>query len=231
MNSINGLTRSANALRYWERKQEVLAHNLANANTDGFKAERVFARLIEDAVTVADTRTDRTAGTLRQTHAPLDLALDGDGFFVVETPNGERLTRGGSFRLNENGQVADANGNLLLGMGGPLTIPPGTLEIDGVGVLRVDGVEVGQLRVETVPADADLVHEGGTLFLPDENRQPVGPESRQVRQGYLEDSNVNTIGSMVDMIAVQRAYTAVQKAITTLDAIRGTAANELGKPV
>jgi flagellar basal-body rod protein FlgF len=85
-------------MHYWERRQEVLANNLANANTDGFKAERVFARLMGDAMTAGDTRTDRTAGTLRQTHAPLDLALADDGFFVVETPDGERLTRGGSFR-------------------------------------------------------------------------------------------------------------------------------------
>jgi flagellar basal-body rod protein FlgF len=231
MSTINGLTRAASAMQYWERRQEVLAHNLANANTDGFKAERVFARLMGDAMTVVDTRTDRTAGTLRPTHAPLDLALADDAFFVVETPNGERLTRGGSFRLDDDGRIADMSGNLLLGDGGPITVPPGTLEIDGAGVVRVDGEAVGQLRVEAVPADAQLVHEGGTLFLPDPDRQPIGADTRPVRQGFLEDSNVSTIGSMVDMISVQRAYTAVQKAITTLDAVRGTAVSDLGRPV
>jgi flagellar basal-body rod protein FlgF len=231
MSGINGLTRAAGAMRYWERRQEVLANNLANANTDGFKAERVFGRLMGDAMTVTDTRTDRSVGTLRPTQAPLDLALAGDAFFVVQTPNGERLSRGGSFSLNESGQIADANGNLLLGEDGPITVPPGALEIDGAGALRVAGQEIGQLRVETVPADAPLLHEGGTLFLPDPDRQPAPPESRMVRQGFVEDSNVNTIGSMVDMISVQRAFAAVQKAITTLDAVRGTATNELGKPV
>lgn len=231
MSEINGLTRAASAMRYWERRQEVLANNLANANTDGFKAERVFARLMGDALTVTDTRTDRSSGTLRPTQQPLDLALDGDGFFVVQTPNGERLSRGGSFQLDAEGRIADANGNLLLGDGGPITVPTGTLEIDGAGVLRVGGEPLGQLRVETVPADAQLQHEGGTLFLPHPERAPLAPGSTPVRQGFVEDSNVNTIGSMVDMISVQRAFAAVQKAITTLDAVRGTATSELGKPV
>ena len=107
---INGLTRAAHALRYWERRQEVSANNLANANTTGFKAERAFGQLAGDALTVTNTQTDLRAGALSQTHAPLDLALAGDGFFVVQTAGGERLTRGGTFELDAEGRIADCGG-------------------------------------------------------------------------------------------------------------------------
>ena len=224
------MTRAAYALRYWERRQEVAANNLANVNTDGFKAERVFARLMGDAQTVIDTSTDLRPGTFKPTGAPLDLALEGDAFFVVETPDGERFSRGGSFRLDEGGRIVDANGNALLGEGGPLIVPPGTPEIDGSGTLRVGEETIGRLRVETPAEGAGLAHEDGTRFVSDAPGEPIAPEARRVRQGMLEESNVSTIGSLVDMISVQRAYSAVQKTVVTLDSIRQTIANEIGKP-
>ena len=97
MPPVNGLTSAAASLRYWERRSEVTAHNLANASTDGFKAERVFGRLLGaggEGGTVAQTATDLRAGTFRTTDNPLDLALGTDGFLVVNTPAGERFTRG-----------------------------------------------------------------------------------------------------------------------------------------
>jgi flagellar basal-body rod protein FlgF len=226
---INGMIRSANALHYWERRQEIAAHNLANADTNGFKAERVFARLIGDAIPVADTSTDRRVGTLKPTEAPLDLALADGAFFVVETPGGERLSRGGSFTLDPEGRIVDARGNFLLGENGPITPGGGTIEIDGAGVMRVDGKEVAQLRVETIPEGENLVHEEGTLVIPGENRQPQAAEERSVRQGFLEESNVSTIGSLVDLISIQRNYAAVQRAMVTLDGIRSTISNDLAR--
>jgi len=228
---INGMIRAAHALHYLERRQEVVSNNLANAATDGFKGERVFARMLGDALPFADTATDRRMGTLKPTGNPLDLAIDGDAFLVVGTPNGERLGRGGSFRLDDQGRIADQQGNLLLGIDGPITPGQGTVSIDGRGIVSVEGREVGRLRIESVPADVRLQHDAGTLFLPDPARAPLAADAAPLRQGTLEESNVNTIGSMVDMISIQRAYAAVQKAVVTLDGIRGTIANEIGKPV
>lgn len=228
---INGMTRAAHALHYYERRQEILAHNLSNADTSGFKAERVFAQVIGDALPAANTATDLTAGTLKVTGEPLDLALGGDGFFVVQTPEGERLTRGGSFQLDAEGQVVDANGNALLGEAGPIVVSGGAVEVNGSGTVHVDGKEVGRLRIDNVPAGTRLTHDGANLFLPDPAGQPLPEEQRLVKQGALEASNVNTVGSLVDMIEIQRAYTAVQRAVTTLDDIRSTIANEIGKPV
>jgi flagellar basal body rod protein FlgG len=236
MPPVNGLTSAAASLRYWERRSEVAAHNLANASTDGYKAERVFGRLVGaggEGGTVAQTATDLRAGTLRTTDNPLDLALGtADGFLVVNTPAGERFTRGGSFRLDADRRIVDAAGRPLLGEKGAITVPAGaSVAVAPDGAVTADGKPIGRLRVERPGPGATLAHEGGTLFVPDAGRRPVAVADRQLRQGALEESNVNPVSSMVDMIAVQRAYASVQKAVTTLDAVRGTAASELGKPV
>ena len=235
MPPVNGLTSAAASLRYWERRSEVTAHNLANASTDGFKAERVFGRLLGaggEGGTVAQTATDLRAGTFRTTDNPLDLALGTDGFLVVNTPAGERFTRGGSFRLDADRRIVDAAGRPLLGEKGAITVPAGaSVAIAPDGAVTADSRPRDRLRVERPGTGATLAHEGGTLFVPDAGRRSVAAADRQLRQGAVEESNVNPVSSMVDMIAVQLAYASVQKAITTLDAVRGTAASELGKPV
>jgi flagellar basal body rod protein FlgG len=227
----NGLSSAASALRYWERRQEIVANTLANVDTSGFKAERVFARAVGDGLPAAEAATDLRGGTLTQTGAPLDVALDENQFLVVSTPHGERLSRGGSLRLDEAGRLTDAAGNPVLGERGVIVVPPGELHIDANGRVSADDRQLDDLRVESVPAGTELQHEGGTLFAPPAARQLVTPEARSVKQGYLESSNVNSINALVDMISVQRAYAAIQKAVITLDGIHGTAANELGKPV
>jgi flagellar basal body rod protein FlgG len=227
-----GLVAATQALRYWERRQEVVSNNLANADTTGFKGERVFASLLQGSqgsVVAPQRATDYRSGALTTTDAPLDLALEGDGFFVVRTPAGERLTRGGSFRLDANGMVTDLEGNALLGDGGPITVPPGKIEIRKDGVVRVEGKEVGRLRVETVPPGTQLQHDAGTRFLPDPTRTAMDPAARRVRQGTLEASNVDSVGSLVDLINIQRSYAAVQSTVKTFDGVMGTIANEIGK--
>ena len=230
MAEINGLIRAANALHYWERRQEIAANNLANSDTTSFKAERVFARIIGDQIPVADTVTDLTAGALTQTGEPLDLALGDGAFFVVQSPDGERLSRGGSFSLDPEGRIVDSRGYPLLGEGGEIIVPDGSIDIDTAGVLRVEGTAVARLRVETVPVEAQLTHVEGTLFLPDPGRADQAAAERRVKQGHLEGSNVNTVDSLVDLISIQRNYAAVQRAVVTIDEIRGTITNQLGKP-
>lgn len=229
--NTNGVISAASALRYWERRQEIAANNLANVSTDGFKAERVFARMLEGSLPVADTATDRRAGTLRPTGNPLDLAMESGAFFMVETPDGERLSRGGSFQLDGEGRVVDGAGNALLGEGGPIVIPEGgDVQIDRTGAVRVNGAEVDRLRAVTVPQGNDLTHAGGNLFLPDAAQQAAAGEELKVRQGFVEESNVNTVSSMVEMIEIQRSFASVQKVMTTLDQIRQTISTELGRP-
>jgi len=239
-----GLDNAAAALRYLERRQEVVANNLANINTDGFKGERAFARLLSDGSTPAvETATDFRAGPMTNTGAPLDLAIARDGFFVAQgtTPGatGERLTRGGSLHLDDQSRIVDQAGHPLLGeaddaggVEGPIVVPHATkaLTVKEDGAVLADGKQIARLRIETAPTGSRLQHEGGGLFIPGATRQRLAPADRSVRQGSREESNVGSIDSLVDMIAVQRAYASVQKTISTIDSARGIAVTELGKP-
>lgn len=223
-----GLDSAAAALRYWERRQEVVANNLANVNTDGFKAERAFARLLDGNLPVIDTSTDLKNGAISATGNPLDVAVAGDAFFVVQTPKGERLSRGGSLSIDADRKLVDASGNVMQGVD---TIPIGAkqITIDGQGRVKADGKDVGRFRLETVAPGAALQHEGDGLFSTTGARTEADMNKNKVRQGAIEGSNVSSMESMVDMIAVQRAYGAVQKSITALDSVRGLAVTELGK--
>ncbi|MHB1310437.1 MAG: flagellar hook-basal body protein [Gemmatimonadaceae bacterium] len=235
-----GLETAAAALRFWERRQEVLANNLANVNTEGFKGERAFAHLLGDGRTpVIDTATDLTNGPMTATGAPLDLAVAGQGFFVVQTPGGERLTRGGALHLDAAGQLTDQSGHALLGEDdanggtrGPVIVPAHavSIRIDQGGAVVADGHQVARLRLETVPPGARLQHEAAGLFALAAPGTAMDVAQRNIRQGVREESNVGAIASLVDMIAVQRAYASVQKVLTTIDSARGIAVSELGKP-
>jgi len=230
------MSSAAAALRYWERRQEVTSNNLANVSTDGFKGQKVFARMVEGALPAADEVTDFSQGTLDTTNNPRDVALDGPGFLVVKTANGERYTRGGSLQVSDSGELTDSSGNPILGENGPIRVSTpgqaevGTIQISRDGTVSVDNAEVGRLRLETIPDKTTLSAEGSGLFIPPATRKRADPDSRIVRQGALEQSNVTPISQMVDMISIQRAYSAVQKAVTTLDTVREIATTELARP-
>ena len=226
---LNGMTSASGALRYWERRQELTANNLANVSTDGFKAERSFGSLI-NGTPVVGSHIDRRAGNIRPTGESMDVALGSDGFLVVDTPAGERFSRGGRLQLDGDGFLTDGGGHQVLGRGGPIQIGKGKLVIDREGNISVDGRRVDQLRVESAPAGATLAHEGGNLLVPDSVQTLVPADERDIRQGAIEDSNVDSLGGLVDMISVQRAYAAVEKSISVLDHVRETATSQLGKP-
>lgn len=239
-----GLTSAAAALHFYERRQQSIANNLANVNTTGFKKERVFGRMVDDAVAAADAVTDRSQGDLSPTGNPLDVAMQGDGFLVVQTPDGERLSRGGPLQLDDQHRLITAQGHLVLGENGPITLPAGQIGISRDGIITVqtpDAANSGStatarrnsavLRIETVPANAVLQHAGAGLFVPDAGRRPATAAERSVLQGSLEASNVNAIESLTEMIDTVRAYADVQKSISVMDDIRGIAANQIGKPV
>ncbi|MFI5309622.1 MAG: flagellar hook-basal body protein [Gemmatimonadales bacterium] len=237
----NGIGTAAAALRYLERRQEVVSNNLANVNTDGFKGERAFSRLLEDGQTPAmQTATDLRAGPLATSGAPLDLAITGEGFFVVQTAGGERLTRGGSMRIDDQHRLVDASGQPVLGeadpkggTNGPVVLPANAsaISVDSGGAVTVDGHQIARLRLERVGAGARLQHEANGVFAASSQTERVPTGERTVRQGAREESNVSTIESLVDMISVQRAYASVQKVLSTIDSARGLATTELGKPV
>lgn len=226
----DGLRAAARALSYWERRQEVMAHNLANVSTHGFKGERVFARLLADQGVVPEAATDLRHGRLTATGQPLDLALDGDGFFVVETAQGERLIRGGSMTIDGSGRIVDQGGNPLLGVRGPIVLSElgGEVKISRDGTVEQDGHLLGRLRIVRLSEGATIEHEAGVRFRSDAF-EPVADSERQVRQGFLEESNVSTVTAMVDMINIQRSYKSVQNSLVVMDGVLETIANRVGR--
>jgi flagellar basal body rod protein FlgG len=224
---------AANALRYWERKQEIVANNLANVSTDGYKSQRVFATLIDGMKPAAVTSSDLATGNLKQTGNPMDVAIDGPGFFVVRTPNGERYTRGGSLRLDDKHHLVDIEGRPLIGTkkNEPLTLTDGPVEIAPNGDVKQNGVIVDHLKMDVAPKGVELTREGEALWVPPQTRQPQSDATRNVKQGWMEESNVNSMGALVDMVAVQRAYASVQKAVIEMDRTNETATTQLAKPL
>ncbi|HSW31132.1 MAG TPA: flagellar hook-basal body protein [Longimicrobiales bacterium] len=224
--SAEGIGASVRALRYWERRQEVVANNLANVSTPGFKGERVFARLLDGGPEAASA-TDPTRGALSRTGRPLDLALEGDGFLVVRTDLGERYLRGGSFTVDAGGTVVTSEGHPLLGENGPLTLPPGEIVVERDGTLLVDGAVIGRLRVEE--ASAPPLREGANLWEPQGAGLAVAPGDVRMRSGHLEESNVDPVRALVEMIEVQRAYGAVHRSVLAADDVMQTITSEIGR--
>jgi flagellar basal-body rod protein FlgF len=229
--TIPGIIQTARTLAYYERMQEMTANNLANVSSEGFKADRMTAHLEAGASTPTPvTQMDLSQGSFRETGRPLDLALDGQGYFVVHTARGERLTRGGGFRLDGTGTLTDPHGDPVLGQRGPVVITGGTVEVHADGTVVVDGRPVDQLRLETVNDPLTLRKEGGGQLRAQGATTPAGPDALRVRQGAIEESNLDAIHGMVDLVTIQRAYTANINVLRAMDGVLGTVANDLAKP-
>jgi flagellar basal body rod protein FlgG len=228
--SLRGIESTAQSLSYYQRLQEITAHNLANASTDAFKASRMAAHIMagsDHAVPVEST--DWSQGTLRETGRSLDVALEGSGFLVVQTPRGERLIRGGSLKLDGVGRIIDGEGHRLLGMDGPVAVTGTVLEIQEDGTVLVDGSHAGRLRLVTVEDPASLRKEKGRLIVSDGGTQPVPAGETRILQGRIEQSNIDPILSMVELIGIHRAYAANVTALRTMDGALGVATNDVGK--
>ncbi len=225
--SAGGVGPAAQALRYWERRQEVVSNNLANVSTPGFKGQRVFARLLANGGPAAQIGDDFRAGAVSNTGRTLDLAMESDGFLVVRTDAGERYMRGGSLHLDEGGALVTDEGHAVMSDGGPMVLPPGDVVVQPDGVVLVDGAEVGRLRVER--PSKPPVREGERLWAPQAPGADVPREEVKIEQGHLEESNVDPVSALVEMIEIQRAYGAVQRSIQETDGALQTITTEIGR--
>ncbi len=238
--ALIGLSRQA-ALR---RQLDVIANNLANVNTAGFKNEQVlFAEYLmpvaEASAFSGDDRglsyvqdgqplNDFGAGSQQQTGNPLDVAIDGDAWFVVETPDGERFTRNGAFTINPAGQLSSADGQPVLGDGGPIVFAAGEagIEIARDGTISSDAGLKGKLRLVNFENPDTVRREGGTLFA---GENPLPAEGVTVVQGAIEGSNVRAVVEMTRLIEVTRAYTSIAKILSDSDRMRVDAVDRLGR--
>ncbi|MCU0800324.1 MAG: flagellar hook-basal body complex protein [Rhodobacteraceae bacterium] len=210
------------------REMDVVAHNLANISTTGFRREGVIfseyvAALQDDpslSMSLGNTRrVDLSQAGLSQTGGSYDLGIQGEGFFQVQTADGPRLTRAGAFTPNADGTLVTAEGHALLDAGGTAVVAPPdarSIAISQDGTLSADGVALAQIGLWQPADPLDLVHVAGTMFRADGGVVPA--EGGQIMQGMLEDSNVEPVTEIARMIAVQRAYELGQSLLDREDA-------------
>lgn len=247
---IKGIYTSALGLIPLQKRLEVIANNLANVDTTAFKRDDSFTNQLISATTLLrdgvvdptqkdvndQTYTDFSQGDLQQTNNPLDVALDGQGFFEVQTANGIQLTRDGSFTLSTDGTLVTRNGDPVMGTGGPIRIDnvqqmqTSNLVIDRNGVVKAGNEIYGQLKIVMPGAYSQISKAGSNVYSLNTGAtlSDVVPSSVTVRQGYLEGSNVNAIDEMVAMIQLQQDFQAGQKAIQSQDTTLGDA-NQVGQ--
>jgi flagellar basal-body rod protein FlgF len=218
-----------------EERLNIISNNIANLNTTGFKKDQMsfeqFMRQLDTSmlytgqyktvpidVVAVSSSIDLTPGTPVKTGNELDVAIMGDGFFVVNTDKGVRYTRAGSFQLSAENTIITPQGYAVQGDGGDITLDPTktNLVISSLGKITQDSDEVGTFQIVTIPPE-ELVRQGNNLFSVREGYTPEPVEKPALNQGSLETANVEPITEMVEMIAAARAYDAFQKVIRSVN--------------
>jgi flagellar basal-body rod protein FlgF/flagellar basal-body rod protein FlgG len=209
---------------------DIAASNLANAQTPGYRAEREVFRSVLLGTDAADSQLGQVVnnygvlggdqinlaqGTLERTGNPLDLAIEGDGFFAVQTAQGVRYTRNGSFHRTADGKLATASGDSVLSPSGqPIPVPPGEVTIGTDGSLSVDGGVGASVGVFAFPKGTDLKPEGADRYVAPEDAQAQAANDTVVHQGALEGANQDTVTASMNLILIQREAEMMQKALS-----------------
>jgi len=251
---VRGLYAAATGMLAEMSKHDVIANNLANINTVGFKEDTltfesfplVLVKAMEGnkinntssigylgtGVGISETVFDNSQGALKETGNKLDFALTGDGFFVLSTPGGEMYTRNGSFTLDTQGRLVDAHGYFVLGQNGAIQVDGDEVSVDKNGDMVVDGEQMDSLRIVKFDQPEETLRKvGENLFQVSEGTVvvPQAADNVAVSQGFVEASNVNVAKEMIEMMISLRAYEANQKAIHSQDEMLGKAVNEVGR--
>jgi flagellar basal-body rod protein FlgF len=208
-----------------EIRFDVLSNNLANVGTSGFKAQT----LSFDDMLQAHMNIDFSQGSLVPTGNPLDLGLNGDGFFKIQTDQGVRYTRNGSFSLDKNGMLVTSSGDPVLGENGPITIDGSDIQVSETGEVLVDGSQAAQLSIVTLAYPEKFSIQGESLFAysgPATDEKPL--ENSSIQQGSVEQSNVATVLEMTKMVETSRFYESYQKLMQSIDEMDAKAINEVG---
>ncbi len=223
-------------LRQQETRFSIIANNLSNIQTSGFKKDfplfqRIYFQALDpEGINEIDSSVILfQQGNLQNTGNELDLAIQGEGFFKVRTPNGIRYTRSGNFSLNQAKILVEANGFPVMGRQGEVTLNGNDIRVEENGSIFAGGKEVDKLALVTFPNPALLTKEGNSLFKLEETQPEIEATQGQVLQGSLEASNVNPMDEMVKLVDSLRTYETTVKVIQANDELDSKAANEIGK--
>jgi flagellar basal-body rod protein FlgG len=232
-----GLLEALEAAQLMDRKLTVAANNLANVDTPGYKADglafiEVLMRKIGPKYVKAYKETQqfirKGQGVLEYTGNPIHFAIVGDGFFKVQTPKGIAYTRAGNFTLDTQRRLVTPEGYPVLANGTPVVVDPGMtregyitmenskLQVSPEGILSIDMTEIGRLDVVTFDDYSKLKKIGENLYI-SEGAQEIRAENYEIKQGYIERSNVNPIREMVSLIEIHRTFEAIQRSIRSWD--------------
>jgi len=216
---------------------EHISNNLANASTPGFKA--VHLLMLKDLEEVAVTEeepeipselvVDFSQGIPQKTSNILDVTIQGDGFFVIQTDQGLAYTKNGTFTVNSSNQIVAQDGSLVMGTSGPITLIDGQINIAQDGSISVDGNEIGKLKIVDFTNRQALVKASGSLYYDEGQAGLKAVEKPNIQSGFLELSNVNVVREMADMITVNRLFETYQKLIQAIQDQDKLAINRLGK--
>ncbi len=246
---VKALYSAASGMLGQQLRQEAVANNIANVNTTGYKkaigAQRGFYQIYLDNLAVAElsssdipgggmlldaTATDFSQGPIEHTGEPLDVALDGPGFFVIEGPNGSNLyTRNGHFTRNENGELVTENGYRVQGEGGAITVTGASIVLSDDGRIFVDGSQTGALQVVTFDDPRRLVRVGDTMFAVADDVVPSIVDTPKMVPGAIETSNTTVAREMFEMLTTLRAFEANMHIVRTVDSALDRTINELGR--
>ncbi len=206
---------------------ETISNNLANQNTNGFRKDVISFNQTLSMNYISET--DFAPGPVRYTGNELDVALEGRGFFKVQTPAGIRFTRDGALSLNTEGVLVTHTGDAVLGQNGPIKINGSKVAIGNDGQVVVDNQAVDNLMVVDFEQPQFLVKEGSSYYRhPLEENGIPATDKVSVKQNYLEGSNVNPTEEMIKMLEAFRSFESAQKAISTIDEITSRMVNDQG---
>ena len=255
---VRGLYTAYTGMKNEQNRLDIISNNLANAATTGYKAEGITSQSFDNLLTIkikdgseayndraigtmslgvklGEVYTDYGQGSLKETANTYDFALEGNGLFTLEVTDkagnvSTQYTRNGSFTMTKDGRIVDADGNHLMGEGGEITVPTNAaaVVVDTTGGIYADGVYVDTLKI-TDFEDYDYLFKIGDTSYEALDGATELTSSASVRQGYTEQSNVNVVSEMVEMISITRAYEANQKMIQTVDKTLDLAANSVGR--
>jgi flagellar basal-body rod protein FlgF len=224
----------------------VIGHNIANAQVTGYRRQipvtataQTFAaaadeatlnvQALEASAPTTQIATDLRAGTMQSTGRPLDVALEGSGFFVLQSASGSLLTRRGDLQVSAEGVLVAANGDPVLGEQGIIDIGTSIPVIDADGTIRVNEAVVDRLRVVQVMQEEALQYLGNGIFAADDAASVVTQDQASMRQGFLEASNISPVGEMVQMMEAMRRFESAQRFARGYDQMMEKAISELGK--